>query len=76
MPFVKLGVGYRLLHEPYKNILNDVKEMSNISVEDTFKSSTDAATGTKPGIFVQSTQSVYSQTACFAQLQWRRSLLF
>lgn len=37
VPFVRERVGHRLLQEPYKNLLSEVKDMSNGSVQDAFR---------------------------------------
>lgn len=44
VPFVKDRVSHRLLHEPYKNLLSEVQDVSGGSVQDAFRCSNDSST--------------------------------
>ena len=55
IPFVREGVGHRLLAEPYKGLLNEVSNVSSASVQRAFKSSSGLHTSHLDSNDIQST---------------------
>jgi len=55
VPFVKEGVGHRLLAEPYVGLLNEVMDVSNSSVQNAFRSSTSHKAAFPVSVNAQST---------------------